>query len=269
MSTYSNLADAFNSGDLAELDRMADDINNSKKKKLAKSIQNDITDTYRESQKTVNGLERSPINQYYPQSNQEFKYFSTQGDFTSGDQNEYMGTFLSDIKKSQENNGSTLSDHSDTDLHTFNNSINNTTLPSLDDNDKDRVVHNKHKKQNYYKKIKDLADSIKSMHHDDSSSASSDSMEDTIDHLKECNKCRKKLSLMLKGKKDNNNNNHLFTDRVNTIEQPPIVQQIVQPQSQYNGLFSFLTKSDYRDILLLILIIVLIVLIVDMVMHRK
>lgn len=240
MSTYSNLADAFNNGDLMELDRMADDINNSKKKKLAKSIQDDINDTYTKSKSSINGLDKF-TSQYYPQSNQDFKYFSTQGDFNLNEQNDHNKT--TDTNSLQTN----------TELHTFNNSIN--TASSID-NAKDKTVH----KKTYFKKLKELADSIKSMHHDDISSASSDSMEDTVDHLKHCNTCRKKLSLILKGKRKSE---HLFN---NIIVEPEIIQT---HQPQYNSLFTSLTKLDFRDILLIILIIVIIVLIVDIFTRRK
>ena len=249
--SYSTLHDAFNSGDIAELDRMADEINKSKKEQLEKSIKHDISKSIKDSQKSITTLKNMMPSQY----------FSTQGDFSLSDNDKYSNS-LYDLQT----NGSTKT-MDQLDIQSIQDSINNSNLSI---SEKDRIVHEKNNKKNkeYYKKIKHLADTIKTSHHDNDSndsSASSDSMEDTLDHLKNCHKCRRKLSQLLKNQKTK----HLFNDH-DTInyknKAEPVPQIIYQQTEQKNdGGLSFFSKLEFKDMLFIVLIIVVIILIIDMI----
>jgi hypothetical protein len=259
MATYSSLDDAFNNNDVMELDKLANEFNNNKKKKLAKEVQEDINRDIDNGKKTINRMVNS--------SNPAFQYFSTQGGVEAANAETYDRDIYSlDDKKN--NYGVSLSESSD-DLHTFRDSINDTRKESPNVNDKDRTIYNKQNK--YHEKLKNLADSIKYINHDDESSASSNSIEDTINHIKNCEKCKKKLKHMLKNKKemhlfDDEHIDHFSPERKMTYQKP--VNNIRYDDYNENGSQSFFSRVNMRDIILLVLIIVVVILIIDMMIKK-
>lgn len=173
MTSYSNINDAFNNMEYDDLDIMAREVND-RKKKLIKNEYDIYRNQIQSTQKSFNEL-----------NNNSFKYFSPQGEFK-----------INDNYSDNENNTNEIIDSG-------------AILPKINNDDykeyesKDSFIlslenHNKRQKNkhtcNHIKSNKNV--SFESDHSDEYSD--SNDTNNYINHIYECNKCRKKFKSLFK-----------------------------------------------------------------------
>ena len=205
--------------DMDNLDKMAREINDKKKKhSLVKAVHNDFYEEEKRNKKQLEEILK----------NENFKYFSAQGN----------------INNNSDDNNSTLivSD----DKNTFNDSF----LKSLDNYQKNIA---KYKNKNKYKKTPDdnlslLINHLKKEHNShifsESESISSNSEESIIKHLKKCKKCKSKIQLDFE---DNHKLKHVDDKFVNN-------------QNLTNSIV--IKLSDLKEYMMVFLLVILILLVI-------
>lgn len=245
MTFYSNINDAFNITEYDELDKMAREYNN-------KCNNNYFNKDTKNNDKN---------NSIQDQSN-KFNFFSTQGNLTN-----QSSTF--DYNSESNNSDKFIFDITDKSSNkiNFEQESKDSFMTSLNDN----------KKYNYSEKYNDnlckLVNIIKSSHIEDSSS--SDNINDAIDHIKVCYKCRKNFKTLINNNNNKNNknnkinknndynydnNDHIFFNKKNTVENDNklIVENFNNPNNSFNIL-----ESDIKNIIITILVGIGIIFILD------
>jgi hypothetical protein len=208
--------------DMENLDRMAREINEKKKKHdLVKAVHNDFLQEEKRNKKQLEEM----------LNNENFKYFSAQGN----------------INNNSDDNNSTLIINND------NNTFNDSFLKSLD-NYQTNIADIKNKSKTKYKNKKEqddnlslLIEHLKKEHNShifsESESISSNSDESIIKHLKKCKKCKSKIQLVFD---DNHKLKH-------------IDEKVIQ-NSYSNSLV--IKLSDLKEYMMVFLLIILILLVI-------
>jgi hypothetical protein len=286
MTTYSSLNEAYHDPHMEELDQMAKEINNTtKRKNLVKTVADDFKKDAKRSRQIEQRLHntRGDSNNGINDSNIPFKYFSTQGDFTSEildeditteDINSELQSFPENLTYSDISRQASLGEGSE----------NSSSLPlEIIKNNK----HNKNTKSSKHKyadKIKELATEIKKHHENDEKSI--DSMDSTIDHIKHCSKCKKKFIdiIVLKKKKHIfNHDDHFvykhkkeklrkykdYDESDNEYKNYDTEENYNKREIEENGknnsfsLDKLINRTEIKDVLIIILIGIVIIIILD------
>ena len=222
------ISDAYNSGDIDDLDKMAHQVNEVKRRKqLIDSVHKDRLADRENAKKIANRINMN--------NNPHYQFFSAQGDVSTDKE------LLQYTEPEQ----------------SVNLSYNPSQLTTEFERDKAVFKKKKHKQPD------DIASIIKNIHdshHGNSTINSNDSIDDIINHVKSCSKCKNKLKNTI-GKKSKhifNNDSDDNYDKYNKHHK----EHLQDPVN--NNIFGL----DTRSILIIILIIVVSVLFIDVIRNK-
>lgn len=252
MTSYSNINDAFNITEYDELDKMAREYNNKKNYN-----NNDEYDNY--SKYVGNNYQK----QFHtPQKNNKFHFFSTQGTLTDNYDNFNDENSNTDIENSEktpyDNTEKTISNSP-----YFEQDSKDSFILSLQNNDKKKNCETLKLKKKYDNNINKFISIIKSSHQEESSS--SDNFNGIMDHIKTCNKCKKKFKSLM------NENNHVFhnSERKQLCQNQPVNLNNMMTDKEtfcannnsdnYFNIF----ESDIKNVIIAILVGIGIIFILD------
>lgn len=185
---YASYGTAFGGGDMEELDKMAEAINNSTKEKS-------------NNFKSFEHPSRIP-DMTQVTSGQQFKYFSTQGNLTSDINQSNYYKYINKgvpIPKPQKVEDSEEEPKSETKL--IERKDYETVLRELAKKDIE-VQKNIEKTSDYQNKINTLIDLLRDHHTTDMTGGKT--LDDKLEHIKSCKACREEFDRLL------NNTNHVF-----------------------------------------------------------
>lgn len=264
MSYFCNFSEAFDEQSNEELDKLARQVNNDKKrnKNFINQVQNDIIKDEENRKKVINSL---------IDSNKITPLPSNFNSFAPPEHNNYQnqtGTSLDSIYKQddschqEENSFLSLSSKSNKSLSKLSDN-----MRSLQSSDIIKPKRKKYKNKDLIKKMEIKTDSDDSNFSDlqenihitniDIDSLSSDGV---INHVKKCNKCRSKVNDYL----NSHNNNE-----VKKTQKETSIQNIVNSMSESETDNGFLGKLQLKEIIVIILIGIAIILIIDAVFNKN
>ncbi|ARF09346.1 hypothetical protein Catovirus_2_295 [Catovirus CTV1] len=170
----------------------------------------------------------------FPKDN-KFHFFSAQGNLIDDHSNDYNNSYLSpteDSIKIQNTDKSTIS--------------------HIEQDSKDSFILSLQNQNKQKKNVDKLLNIIKSSHHDDSSS--SDNIDGVMQHIKNCNKCKKKLKNFI------NDNNHVFPSnkKLNHLHDSDFEKKNIKQDSSLD-----IFESDTKNIIIAILVGIGIIFILD------
>lgn len=253
MDSYCQYNNAFYNNDNENLDKLARQVNNSKKS-LQKRIKEEIDQQEKNTCIGIDCLLDSSNSRYAPSNLSDFSFFSTQGDFSS-----QLPTPLSKNKKKRHND--TESQFTDANsLDSFINSTNsfesNSSLEPLSKN----YSEDRNWRKPYYDCDSDISSNYSSLspkikkhlrlntNHLNNYKESDE--KNILNHIKKCDQCKNQLVSLLKSE------NHIFSGN-----------EIIKSDVSNNGILS-LPSSELKDMLILILIGIFIIIFADIFIGR-
>ncbi len=239
MNSYCQYNDAFSSKENDDLDKMARQINNDRKK-LRTQVQNNIINKEKELCVGVDCL-LDPSNARFAPSSMlpNFSFFSTQGDFSSDlptpmNKKKPRSPVLSDLASDKSRSTSTFSDVSSN----FSFDSVSSNYSSLNPKIKKHLRLSSAHLKNYEEK-------------DDGA---------ILKHIKKCDQCRLQLINLLQ------NENHIFDivkKENNKNDQPNQSDQLVPQNREHFTSILNLSNTELKDVLILILIGIFIIILLD------
>lgn len=249
MASYSNIHDAFNTLDHEELDRMAREYNNSKKRMPNME--------YTNMRKDIESARKFVASN----DNIKFNYYDTQGKIETDDNPGIKTKLLSYPKKEPVDHGLVWDDYyydkrneeyPKDDCIKYNCDDGNDCV-SEDTYDTFMKKLNKMNKSN--KKEENMSKIIKLMH-EDNMSDSSDDLASMLQHIKSCTRCKKKFKTMFKKESQ-----HVFQEETQIV--PKQMSTQIPPQMPTQTIETF--ETDTKTIILVIIIGIAIIFAMDLI----
>lgn len=258
---YASYKEAFGAGEIDELDKMAQAMNNTVKDKstVLKAVEHpskipDITQVT---------------------SGQQFKYFSTQGNLTSDVNESNYYKYLGQGIPIQRPLKQPITNESYEEPKMVEKPEYQTLLNELARKDVE-VQKNKQRNNEYQDKINTLIDILRDHHNTDMTSG--DSLDNKLEHIKVCKACREEFVKLL------NNKNHVFEQtkcskpsKPYPIASQPVPVKVVHAtqnpekpsESLIEGFGKLIENTNTKDIVIGILIGVIILLLLDTIQKPK